>query len=110
MRLARADLSGFESLMQRSSDCLFERYLAGEKLIRRLQVTHARGVVALQYSRERHEINFTRLIGGQRDSKILLRQRNQRITIENGGFVPELRAAEQDRNRARGLDPYQREV
>src|ERR1700687_4906597 len=91
---SRSDLRGFASLMQRRSDCLFERDLSGEKLIRRLQITHPCGIVALQYQRKRHEINFTRLIGGQRDSKILLRQGNQRVAIENGALVRELRAAE----------------
>ena len=45
--------------MQRRSDCLFERDLAGEKLVRRLQITYARDVIALQHTRQRHEIDFT---------------------------------------------------
>src|ERR1700688_325143 len=107
---SRSDLRGFESLMQRRSNCLFEGDLAGEKLVRRLQITYARGVLALQHERERHEINLTRLIRGQRDAKILLRQRNQRVAIENRALVSELRGAEQDRNRGRGLYPYQRKI
>src|SRR5208282_6665156 len=51
---------------------------------------------------------FTRLIGGQRDSKILPRQGNQRIAIEDGGLVGELGAAEQGGNRGGGLDFDQR--
>src|SRR5260370_6272802 len=76
----------------------------------RLYYVYERSVIALQYARERNEINLTRLIRGQRDSKILLRQGNQRIAIENRGFVGELRGAEQVRNRGGGLNLYEVEI
>src|SRR6266481_8542150 len=96
--------------MQRRSDRLLERNLTGQELICRLQITHARGVQALHYARQRNEIYLTTLITGQRDTKILARQRNQRIAIEDRALVGELCAAEQRGNRCGGLNFYQRLV
>src|SRR5580692_4972008 len=94
--------------MQRRPDSLFERNFTGQKLVRRLQVIHARSVLALQYGRERREIDFTTLISSQRDPEILASQRDQRIAIKDSGFISVLRAAEQGRNRRRRLDFNQR--
>src|SRR5208282_705446 len=96
--------------MQRRSDGLLERNLTGQKLVRRLQVVHARSVLALQNGRERREIDLTTLISSQRDPEILASEWNQRIAIEDGGFVSVPRAAEQGRNRGCRLDFYQRLV
>src|SRR5271166_2633755 len=96
--------------MQRRSDCLLERNLTGEKLVRRLQVIHARSVLTLQNGRERREIDLTTLICSQRDPEILASEWNQRIAIEDGGLISVLRAAEQGRNRGCRLDFYQRLV
>src|SRR5271170_2875766 len=93
--------------MQRRSDSLLERNLAGQKLICRLQIAHSRTKFALQYGRERREIDLTTLIGGQRDSKILPRQRSQRIAIEDGSFVGVLRVAKQRGDRRSRLDSDQ---
>src|SRR5271156_2687006 len=96
--------------MQRRSDSLLERNFAGQKLVRRLQIVHARSVLALQNGRERREIDLTTLISSQRDPEILASEWNQRIAIEDGGFISVLRAAEQGRNRGCRLDFYQRLV
>ena len=74
-------------MVARRPDCLFQRHPPRVELVGALKITGAGRIARLQRRRETEEIDFLRLIGGQRDLKFLIRQRNQRPLVELRRFI-----------------------
>src|SRR5579862_183501 len=90
MRSGNFDMS---SLRQRPPDGLLERDPLSEKLIRLLEVRDARAVPLLQGARERREVDVPTLVGDQRDVHPLPRKRYERVAVEHGRPVGQVRLA-----------------